>query len=288
VIGTAFFIQVPSEAVPERVYLYLVTAHQVLEDQNKVEMEVPHPGLDGLLSSPVTVKNWTQPLKQVDLAVAPLAHSISLMGIRLDTQVLPDRPRLLFPGSTVYYVGVLVPIDRTMARSGTIGALSQTGLDLSGYNYPAHLVDCRSYEGFSGSPCFGEVPLAGLSPVEPPYPMPDGMGPVGDMHYLGLLCGMFTAHLKRDGDGDAVSRFGVGVMLRSEEIRKALMTDELRKERADQDEAAGEADDQPRFKHTGAAGGATEFENFEELTRRLVNTPKSEVDEKRRAEKDAS
>ena len=37
-----------------------------------------------------------------------------------------------------------------------------------------------------------------------------------------------------------------------------------------------------------APAPADEFGRFEDLTRKLVNTPKSEVDEKRKAKKDAS
>jgi hypothetical protein len=294
VIGTGFFVTVPSETDPNRLFPYLVTAHHVLEDQNTVEMQVPHPILPGRLSPPVVVADWQQPLPRVDLAVAALRYPfpVSMIGIRLDTHVLPDQSGLLVPGSTFFYVGVLVPADRVMVRSGTIGALDQRGLNLKrshqDYAYTAHLLDCRSYEGFSGSPCFGEVPVAELKPLESlPYPMPEGTGPWGDVRTIGLLCGMFTAHLNRTGDDDAVSRFGVGVMLRSEEIRKALMTDELRKDRAERDAAgeAQEAEEVPRFQQAGARGEGSEFENFEELTRKLVNTPKGEVDEKRKAEK---
>jgi hypothetical protein len=209
----------------------------------------------------------------------------------MEDQLVKQNTGVLFPGSLIYYVGILLPVDRVMARSGTIGALDQEGLPLKrihqDYDYTAHLVDCRSYTGFSGSPCFVDLPYASLKPVKPPIPYPEELGPLAELHHLGMLCGMFTAHLTDEGDDGTVSRYGVGVMLRSKEIGEALLTDDLRKDRAEKDAAAAdEAEGQPSFEQTGRGG--SEFANFEDLTRKLVNTPKSEVDEKRRAEKDAS
>jgi hypothetical protein len=72
-------------------------------------------------------------------------------------------------------------------------------------------------------------------------------------------------------------------MLPSNQIGKALMTDDLREQRAEQD-AAVEETPGPRFQQLGSEGGRSEFERFEELTRKLVNVPKKELDEKRRGE----
>jgi hypothetical protein len=48
--------------------------------------------------------------------------------------------------------------------------------------------------------------------------------------YPNLRRGMFTAHMTDEGTADnpenTISRYGVGVMLRSEKIRDGLMTDE--------------------------------------------------------------
>ena len=143
------------------------------------------------------------------------------------------------PGAIVYYVGQFIPLDRVMARSGTIGGVDQEDLDLEEYRYRAHLVDCRSYDGFSGSPCFVDLAYAELQPTpkEPPLALPEDVGLVADLIHVVQLCGMFTNHLVDKRETEAVSRYGVGVMLRSEEIREAVMTDELRTERAEADKA---------------------------------------------------
>jgi hypothetical protein len=244
-IGTGFFLTVQSESNPKLRHPYLVTAHHVIAGQTDVCVRIADAWTDGSLAPPLPVTGWSQPVPNVDLAVAPFAPS-RFMGIALEDQVIEDRrtyrPQELFPGSPIHYIGVFVPLDRVMARSGTIGALDQTNLPLGGYDYPAHLVDCRSYGGFSGSPCFVEMSYAALEPTDVlPHPLPEQVSQVADLHHLSMLCGMFTAHVTDEDDpGNAdntVSRYGVGVMLRSDEIREALMTDELRADRRRNDAA---------------------------------------------------
>jgi hypothetical protein len=240
--GTGFFVTVPSETLPNVRHTYLVTANHVIEGQTNVEVQVPDP-LTGRLAKRLAVSGWQQPFDPVDLALAPVHRRpfANRISIRLQDQVLGEGKRPLYPGSIVYYVGHLTPLDRVMARSGTIGALDQGGLPLDEYSYLAHLVDCRSYRGFSGSPCFVDIPYAMVEPIDYPLPLPlpEGVGPVADLVHMTLLCGMFTTHLTDQSPDGTASRYGVGVMLRSEEIRAALMTDGLREERADRDAEYG-------------------------------------------------
>jgi hypothetical protein len=73
-----------------------------------------------------------------------------------------------------------------------------------------------------------------------------------------------------------MSRYGVGVMLPCDYVREALMTDEAKNERRDWDATrrARERQDLPPLEDAGA-DVPSEFEQFEDLTRHLVNTPKS-------------
>jgi hypothetical protein len=286
-LGTGFFITVPSETVDGMRYGYVLTAHHILWDQNRIEIQASNPTTNGELHPPLEINDWRQPLHNVDLAVAPFNPDPNsgrfYQSLELERHVLPVS-KLPALGSTVYYVGILIPLDRPMARAGTIGAVDQRGIEHDGgYEYPAHLVDCRSYGGFSGSPCFVELAFGSLTPIANPF-TDINPGPVGNMNYTTLLCGMFTQHLS-DSETSVVSRYGVGTMLRSNEIWEALMNDKMRKERRTWDaenEAATEAADEPRLKGASAEV-SDEFERFEDLTRVLVNTPKSEVDEKRKA-----
>jgi len=280
-IGTGFLATIRSEADPEVRYAYAVTADHVIADQNRVEIQAPNPFGNGELYDPIELTDWRQPIEGLDLAVAPFDHANqderTFAAVDFERQVLPANamPAL---AATVYYVGLLAPLNRAMARSGTIGALNQEGIRHDGgYEYTAHLVDCRSYGGFSGSPCYLETAFAGLRPVQPTMPIAatwSELEPLGNINYFAALCGMFTQHLETDGD--VVSRYGVGIMLRSDEIREALMSDELRKERREQDDRLSK--EEPGGPHLRNASrsdpGDDEFDRFEDLTRQLVNTPK--------------
>ena len=97
----------------------------------------------------------------------------------------------------------------------------------------------------------------------------------GRIGYVHLLCGMFTGHLDaKRAPEKLVSRHGVGFILSSDEIWGVLMSDELRQERREKDEAGAPED--VRTRTTISDGGHDEFEDFENLTRKLVNTPKQE------------
>jgi len=142
---------------------------------------------------------------------------------------LDNRPLL---GALLHYVGLLAPLDRPMARSGTIGAIDQIGIEHDGgYVYPCHLIDCRSYGGFSGSPCFVEFPFPSLTPRSPPVPIPEPDEPVGRIRYVHLLCGMFTEHFDDEDPMKAVSRLGIGYVLPADLVYEGLMTPQAQEER---------------------------------------------------------
>jgi hypothetical protein len=145
----------------------------------------------------------------------------------------------------------------------------------------AHLGDCRSYGGFSGSPCFLELSMPGLTPTEPPVPTPPEAGPVGRNIYLHLLCGIVTWHLEPPVDREESSIFGVVCILTSDAIWRALMSDGLVRKRRELDGDGDEPEARPTNVSTNRPGD--EFERFEDLTRKLAQVPKAEVDEKRKA-----
>ena len=130
-----------------------------------------------------------------------------------------------------------------------------------------------------------EIAFADLGGNNVPPWVPDTDLPVGRLTYYTILCGMFTSHYS-DDDPDAVSRYGVGVMLPSRLILEALMTEQAQKQRRewDAERAAAKAREEPRLQDAGGmvpARHSGEFERFEDLTRKLVQVPKKELDEKR-------
>jgi hypothetical protein len=287
-IGTGFLVSVRSAAIEGVRYSYVVTAHHVLENQTKIEVAAPDPFKMGVLQAPVEVRHWVQPLPKVDLAIAGFGGVLDggWAGLELERNVLPSN--ILPPlGSVVHFIGLLAPLDRPMARSGTIGALNQVGVVVDAdYEYPAHLVDCRSYDGFSGSPCFVVFATPILEESKLPLPMPTGVDPDlprGSIEYHALVCGVFNEHLT--DKSPEVSRYGVGIVLPSRAIWSALMTEENQRIRQELDEEAIERDKnrEPRTRRASVGQGSPEFVRFQDLTRKLVNTPKPKGDEEREA-----
>lgn len=233
-IGSGFLVVVPNEDNPSVRHGYVVTAAHVLAEQRRIEVQAPDPRPGGALYTPVEVDQWFRPLPKVDIAVAPWpAMSGSFMALELSNMIpfFDETPLRL--GGTIFYIGILTPLDVPMVRSGTVGALDVYDLrHENNYEYPAHLVDCRSYGGFSGSPCFAQVVRANLTPEPMPSAPPEAASiPMGDLEYFVFLAGMFTAHLSDKAKSGATSLYGVGTMLRGQEIRKALMANELKEHR---------------------------------------------------------
>jgi hypothetical protein len=246
-LGTGFLVRVPSEA-GHGSYSYLITAHHVIRNQVGIEVEVPNPSANGAPYPPVPVGDWRQPLKGVDLAIAPYVEGDHRSHHATWSEAIwPGHPDL---GGRIYYIGMFEPLNRPIARSGTVAAIEQEGIPHSGgaYDFPAHLVDCRSYRGFSGSPCSMELVFARLDGKEVPYWIPPEDLPVAGMNHYTLLCGMFTSHYTDEDSPEAegvVSRYGVGVMLPSRFILEALMTDDARNERQQWDTERAKAAPHP-------------------------------------------
>jgi hypothetical protein len=283
-VGTGFCVYVRSEADPKLRYGYVLTAHHVIKDQENIELEIPNPFEDGTFYPRMKMTDWRQPIPELDLALASIRPypNYNIQSLEYGHHIIPDLNLLL--GAKFYYIGLLAPLDRPIVRSGTLGALDQTGIPHDGdYDYVTHLADCRSYGGFSGSPCFVEIPFVSLEPalISPSLEVLASEIPskIGSMVYLHLLCGMFTEHINGKNADRLVSRAGVGMMLRSNEIAEALMTDGMQAERRrwDTEEMGNEED-----KIEGVSSSDDEFDRFEDLTSKLMQVPKSEIDKKRK------
>jgi hypothetical protein len=289
-LGTGFLVRVLSDAGLGS-YSYLITPHHVIRNHVGIEVEVPNPFTNGALYAPVPVGDWRQPLEGVDLAVAPYLDGEQRNHHAVCSEAIwPGHPDL---GARIYYIGMFEPLNRPIARSGTTAALEQEGIRHSSgaYDFPAHLVDCRSYRGFSGSPCSMEIAFARLNGKDVPEWIPQEDRPVAGMNYYTLLCGMFTSHYTDEDSPQAegvISRYGVGVMLPSRFILEALMTDDACNERRqwDGERSAAKSQQQPPLQDASARSAKTsdEFFRFEDLAQKLVQVPKKELDDKRREE----
>jgi hypothetical protein len=285
-IGTGFYMRVESEAHPDHWYGYVLTAHHVVDAQERPGLIFPDWYKPGGLYPEIESEgaDWQHPIEDLDLAVLRFSRPSGyyINALHLGTHLLEHLPADQMLARTFHYVGLLEPLNRAMARTGTLGAIYEQGIEhKDGYRYEAHLGDCRSYGGFSGSPCFVEIETPHLTPVDHSFslPVPDDQ-PVGLMGYLHLLCGMVTWHLESAVPREEASLFGVVTILTSDEIWRALMSDEMIEQRRQADQI----DPEPTAKQVNLSiggGGNQEFERFEDLTEKLLRVPKKALDEKR-------
>jgi hypothetical protein len=249
--GSGFIVYIPSEAVDGHMWSYLVTAHHVVRGhESLIEIDVPDPQIIGDIAEGIPVRDWVQPVPHVDLAVArfPLELVPRYQGFLLE-HFMPERSGIGL-GGQILYVGIFAPENAPMARAGNVGAVEVPirTYDEFGdiqYRYDADLVDCRSYKGFSGSPCLATLSYAVLDrPAQiPPALLPrheDG-SPVElrNLATIAAFCGIITRHYGDEAAADAegaVSRFGVCVMLSSDYVRLGLMAPDLVAQRREWDD----------------------------------------------------
>lgn len=189
-------------------------------------------------------------------------------------------------GEEAYFVGLLWDVPTMaernipMVRSGRVGAYFQRDIPMvSGSVHRmepvAHLLDSYSRAGFSGSPCFVDVPVVNSRP---------DLG--GNALAIGskvALLGMVIGHFGTEGANE-----GIAVVTPIEAVRELIEKDPaLRQWRETMDKEAARMREEERKEAGGAIEDAvggddqTEYERFEDLTRQLANTPKPkpEVDE---------
>jgi hypothetical protein len=319
-IATGFVVSCPSELDPTTNFNYVVTANHAVEDGKPTLVRLrtdrlwsgPPPqykNADGSVVYPfgvpvdqpgfidLPVREWLSHPK-TDVAIAPL-RGAGLAEAALtsnDVAMFHDsEERLTFQpwlGQRVYFAGLF---DRFRAmgernvplvRSGTLGAFNVSAVPVGrGHKArilpEAHLIDCRSYQGFSGSPCY----------VQEDVPERDEFGGrvTEYLTHNTALLGIVAAHFDIDtvaGDDeahpielDAPMHSGVGVVIPATRIKELMYMDELKEDRErierERHRRIVEGDE-------GATldSGESEYDRFEGLTRKLVNTPKPEKDEK--------
>jgi hypothetical protein len=299
-LGTGFYVRIPSETHAEAWYGYVVTAHHVIDGQPNVDLVFPDPTDPGKLYPTVETDgpDWRQPIENVDLAVLPFLRPEGywINALEMGRNILPSLPGPALLAMPFHYVGLLEPLDRPMARSGTLGAIYQAGIEhADGYEYTAHLGDCRSYGGFSGSPCFLEIAMAGLTEAEPPFPQHPSeadLGLVAEIKYGHTFCGMVTWHLEPPKDREESSIFGVVCILPNDYIWGALMSDDYVQKRREADELPDEPEAVPtnvssgRHRREGRPEESQgDYERFDALASAIVQVPKSEIDAKRKQDR---
>ena len=242
-IGTGFLVMLPAIGDYEFVHVYAVTAAHVVRSERehwiRFNTEQGVKDLDGL--------EWVfHPTEDVAVAEVQMPEGAIWHAFRVDDFLdgwLADHPEAgPALGERVYFMGLLATMTAMadsnipMVRSGTVGRLYQENVPLrlpdgTVLKVRGHLIDCRSYSGFSGSPC--------LTQYEWWY-RPDP--PVGalNLHRVEektLLMGVVSAHfddwVKARTTGDVLGSVeaplntGVGIVTPVEAIREVLEDEDL-------------------------------------------------------------
>jgi hypothetical protein len=245
--GTAFIVAVPS-AVPDAAHYYVVTAAHVVRPCSSTFIRFVAP--DGSIDD-LPVHEWVYHATE-DVAVTPLAleKPYDVFSGPIDRFVgAAEVERPPEPGDNVFFVGLVGQVpsmgDRNvpMVRGGVIGALYQDGIpmglpDGNVIHVHGHLIDCRSFGGFSGSPCFvryisgqGKTERLGLT-----YPVESTL-------LLGMIGGHFdlkssVALPDQEAKVKVPAAAGIAVVYTAETIRELLDEEELMTARIEDDERA--------------------------------------------------
>jgi hypothetical protein len=307
VLGTAFFIGIRSPQGGHHVYV--VTAAHIVE---RVSASFVQVRLTNGEFHDLEITDWV-PHGKHDVAVAPISlpDNHAVYATELDQFI--DEPDALGPrwgevelGDVVYFIGLLgkvqAMVDRNIpiVRAGFLGALWQENVPVKRSEVDetkyitAHLIDCRSFGGFSGSPCYLQKSRAAVVNE-------DGRPGILTEYrtlFFGLIGGHFDDWAKTKerqvipededtADEDAVYATsddikapvstGVGYVIPAEYVRETLMREELKEMRRKDEEAAAEAvrrETEENAATLDSAESESEFERFEDLAKKLVNTPK--------------
>ncbi len=236
-LGTFFVLQIQRDA---DTFAAMVTSRHVVADQSLVIARLQ----DGS-GAPIEwdVSGWIYPADgRSDWAVRPFEPPPSAQG---PFTAVPDwqahevvnvRPKA---GTTVYFPGLLTGVPSLVAnatpivRSGSVAAWEQSGVTWTTRIAPSevkrwtadrvHLVDVRSWGGFSGSPCFLQFQTPG--PRRQKWPdlwfklaRSAGNDPedLGEIHTFTVWFGMFAAHIEESGIGVVVPSDLILDLIRSE------------------------------------------------------------------------
>ena len=241
--GTGFVTHIPS-AESEQTYLYVVTAAHVVRplasryirmsrrDGTTLDLDIPAKDWDFHPTEDVAVGQFSIDPAEVDLTVMP-------------TETYVGRAETQFPvgnGDDVVFAGLLGLVESMgqrripMFRTGTIGAMYQHGIPMRlgddiVVSVHGHLVDCRSFGGFSGSPCFVRY-ISGMD-TTPRMGLPR---PTQSTLLLGIVGGHFDmgASVALPDQEQKLSvpvAAGIAIVLPSETILEVLESEEQRENR---------------------------------------------------------
>jgi hypothetical protein len=294
--ATAFLISTPTKT-SENGARYLVTArHNVLKAQREygnVYIRINTP--DGAAIDHPIKGAWEYPDDDaVDIAAIPFAppfkYAASPIPARwfLSDEVVDQRKvgigeELVIVGLFSKHVGASRNLP--IVRSGNIASMPQELLidDASGDEFRAYLAEVRSIGGLSGSPVF--VALNPFVRMHEEVGVFDGGGPddepdIEAFYLLGLVRGHWNTSMESDFGESESDRLNTGIAMVTPitEILPLLEKEAFVKHRKDidRDHAAKSG----MVEDWGDEVVEGEHDRFALLTRKLLQVPKKELDDK--------
>ncbi|MDX6510772.1 MAG: hypothetical protein QOE36_276 [Gaiellaceae bacterium] len=291
--GTGLFVGIPSEAAPDRSWIYLVTAkHNIIRarERGTVYVRANTPDEKGAMLE--ADEGWifsTNPAS--DVAVLPIDVPDGVIPVTIPIQLFATDAMItrygIGLGDDLTIIGLFKKRegrDRNLpiVRSGNIAAMPSDPLydPNTALTYHAYLAEVRSIGGLSGSPVF--VSIKG------PELLPSGESVrVGAVRFilLGLIRGHWTKAEYEAGDffESEVESFNTGIAIVSPiaDVLEILESEALVKEREKDERDLRNAGAPIEDSALGDDSDESEFERFERLARRMVQVPKAELDEKR-------
>ncbi len=287
--GTGFFVAVRSEATGRR-FTYLITnLHVGCRDcvargntdagvdvlPILAKSWVPHPDGDDVVATAVEIPDGWRTTAYEWGDIGPTADRMKELnvGIGDDTVML---------GRYVGHEGQ--ETNQPVARFGNIALMpGEPVLDGRGMRVEAYLVEMRSLPGYSGSPVFvliGPASYRGEGKMMPFYTESIGLIGIDTGHKLE------SAPIYVKGSKDKIDqpwevRQNSGVAIVAPFWKVSDVLEEFVEQRK-KDDQEWLARHEGELASSDAVGPDGEFDRFADLTRKLLQTPKSEIDEKRK------
>lgn len=246
-IGTGFFIAYPATGLPDRKFLYAITAKHVVEDYDSCFLRVNVKG-GGIDYGKVELADWAMS-DHDDIAVCRLTldwKDHRFYGINVDFLITQEKitAQMIGPGDDLYMIGMFSEFSGgesenvPVVRFGHLAMFPERPIEMDdGTTQEAYLGDLRSQGGFSGAPVF----LYG-SPDRLKF-TDDGPTPTG-VHIMclaGLDVGHYPLHdpivtlEETDGlkgtVGHVEGNTGMSIIVPGDRIRKLLDSGEVKEER---------------------------------------------------------
>ena len=258
-IGTAFFVNVPSEALQDWSYTYVVTAKHVAEALQGqlflIRLNTKGGGSIFLRCLP-DIRWWSHPRDDsVDVALFPWAppptieHKRVPLSMFLTDEII--RSKSIGAGDEVFITGLFIHLagsqrNLPIVRMGSIAMMPNEPVPARDGPTDAYLIEARSIGGLSGSPAF----------VRETAPFGTGA-----FYLLGLMHGHWDIPVEEMGDfafadqTDERARvnMGIAIVVPAKKILEVLNHPDLVEGRARSDEQRRK-ELQPRLDETSEAG----------------------------------